>query len=632
MFCNKCGAGNADNAEFCSGCGAGLQVESVGVKRTVVPRAPGPSVADSVGAMPTMAPEMGEKDVLRGKYEIQRELGRGGMGIVYLAHDRDLPDTSPAHRVAIKMLPPTLGRDQRWMTQLTREFDTAFVLRGDHVVRVFSFAKDDRTGSPFIVMEYVDGTSLDAILVSKGKLSEEDTITLAQALARGLHEAHERGLVHRDFKPGNVLVPYAGGFGAAKVADFGLARTVQSGMSQMTGQAGQSGTLMYNSPEQFRGSRRLDARSDQYSLGAALYECLAGYPLVNPEGDIGWQVTREEPEPIEGVSEGYTAALRRALAKAPADRFGSVIEFVDSLRNEEPIAVPAAPDPEQEPKPAAAPREKPTASKESSMVAPAGWTSETRRVSVATPEGGQEREIGYYRNSLGMEFVLIPSGEFMMGSPDDEEGRFGNEGRVHKVRITKPFFLGAYEVTQAQWQAVMGNNPSDFRGNDRPVEEVSWNDCQEFVSKLCAKEGAARKSYRLPTEAEWEYACRAGSRTRFYGGDDDSDLGKIGWYGGNSGGETHDVGQKAPNAFGLYDMSGNVWEWCQDWFDSGYYGKSSRADPKGPGSAGYRVLRGGSWVNNSRDCRSAVRDGDGPASAYNLSGFRVVVVSSSPEE
>jgi formylglycine-generating enzyme required for sulfatase activity len=194
------------------------------------------------------------------------------------------------------------------------------------------------------------------------------------------------------------------------------------------------------------------------------------------------------------------------------------------------------------------------------------------------------------RNSIGMEFVLIPAGTFQMGSDDSEA--YNNERPAHTVRITQPFYLGKYEVTQGQWQAVMGSNPSRFTGDpNRPVEQVSWEDVQEFIRRLNAREGGA--TYHLPTEAEWEYAARAGTTSRWSFGDTARQLGRYGWYEENAGGQTHPVGQLQPNPWGLYDMHGNVWEWVQDWYAEDYYRRGTAVDPAGPSSGSSRVHRGG---------------------------------------
>jgi formylglycine-generating enzyme required for sulfatase activity len=224
-------------------------------------------------------------------------------------------------------------------------------------------------------------------------------------------------------------------------------------------------------------------------------------------------------------------------------------------------------------------------------------------------------------NSIGMKLVLIPAGEFLMGSPDSDGTADDDEKPQHRVRITRPFYLGVTELTQEQYEQVMGSTPSGFQGDPkRPVEKVSWHDAVEFCRRLSQKEG---KEYRLPTEAEWEYACRAGSTTGWCFGDNESELGQYAWYSGNSGRGTHPVGQKKPNAWGLYDMHGNVWEWCADWYGKDYYRTSPLDDPKGPDSGGDRVLRGGSWVSNARSARSASRTTLTPGNRLNLVGFRL---------
>ena len=248
-------------------------------------------------------------------------------------------------------------------------------------------------------------------------------------------------------------------------------------------------------------------------------------------------------------------------------------------------------------------------------------------MTVLTPEGEVEKEITYYRNTIGMEFVRIPAGEFMMGSPEDEAGRFPDEGPQRLVRISRPFYMSKYPVTQAHWEAVMRSNPSLYRrsGPHAPVESVSWHDSQEFINKLSADEGVP---YRLPTEAEWEYAARAGTTTRYYSGDSESDLDAIAWYSANSERRTHAVGEKAPNAFGLYDMSGNVWEWCQDWHARDYYSRAPSVDPQGPAHGTLRVLRGGGWISIPKLCRSANRLPSSQTRSLSLNvGFRVVVTS-----
>lgn len=237
-------------------------------------------------------------------------------------------------------------------------------------------------------------------------------------------------------------------------------------------------------------------------------------------------------------------------------------------------------------------------------------------------------------NSVGMKMRLIPPGEFLMGSSDFDTSAYGEEKPQHLVRITKPFYLNATEVTQQQYECVMGMNPSYFKG-DRlpasyfdgamlPVEQVSWNDAMEFCRKLTASSGeqSVGRVYRLPTEAEWEYACRAGTTTKWSFGDDESALGEHAWCYYSANHTTHPVGQMRPNAWGLFDMHGSVEEWCSDWWVGGY---ASRAvsDPIGPTEGSYRMHRGGSWRLDASRCRSAARAMDSPGYRSNRLGFRV---------
>ena len=245
-------------------------------------------------------------------------------------------------------------------------------------------------------------------------------------------------------------------------------------------------------------------------------------------------------------------------------------------------------------------------------------------------------------NSIGMEFVLIPAGTFLMGSDDGDAAARNDEKPRRRVAISKPFYLSRYEVTQEQWEKLMGSDPYSlartygsrwdtllerpgrFRGPRNPAT-VSWNDAQAFVARLNEREGHGR--YRLPTEAEWEYAARAGSTTRYGFGDDAGMLGRYAWYGEDfENGSTHPVGQKEPNAWGLHDMHGNVWEWVWDWYDARYYAHSPAADPTGPQSGSRHVVRGGSWHETADDWRSAFRRAYPPDYRGISIGFRPVLV------
>ena len=231
---------------------------------------------------------------------------------------------------------------------------------------------------------------------------------------------------------------------------------------------------------------------------------------------------------------------------------------------------------------------------------------------------------GTLRTFAGIDFVYCPPGTFMMGATANEQDSDSSEKPQHQVTLTQGFWMSKYEVTQAQWRAVTGTSPSHFTGDNRPVEMVSWNDIAAsggFIEKLNTNNPG--NGFRLPTEAEWEYACRAGTTTRFYWGDDPSysQIGNYAWYVDNSGSQTHDVGGKSPNAWGLYDMSGNVWDWCQDWWGS--YAAGAVLDPQGASTGSGRVVRGGNW-SDGNICRSALRSLAGPDNRYPNAGFRLV--------
>jgi formylglycine-generating enzyme required for sulfatase activity len=231
-----------------------------------------------------------------------------------------------------------------------------------------------------------------------------------------------------------------------------------------------------------------------------------------------------------------------------------------------------------------------------------------------------------FTNSMGMKFVWIPPGSFMMGSPKEEKERRDDETQ-HKVTLTKGFYMGVFIVTQEQWQAIMGNNPSNFKGEKNlPVEQVSWEDCQEFIKKVRDMD---KKPYRLPSEAEWEYACRAGTKTPFWFGDtistDQANYNGNFTLGNGKKGKhrekTTPVGSFPANAWGLCDMQGNVWQWCQDCY--GDYPQIGMVDPQGPAVGKYRVMRGGAWLYHPLCCRSAFRSCFEPSVRDSTSSFRL---------
>jgi formylglycine-generating enzyme required for sulfatase activity len=257
-----------------------------------------------------------------------------------------------------------------------------------------------------------------------------------------------------------------------------------------------------------------------------------------------------------------------------------------------------------------------------------GRESPIQPVSGGAVASNYEAAFAENLNGVKLEMLRVPGGSFLMGSPDSEEGHNEDEGPQHQVTVPD-FYIGKYEVTQTQWKAVMGanNNPSSFKGDDLPVEQVSWNDAKAFCEKLSRM---TNRPYRLPSEAEWEYACRARTTGAYAG-----NLDAMAWYVDNADYKTHPVGQKQANAFGLYDMHGNVWEWCEDIYHESYGGK--HGNPPADGSAwlvggvpNFRSLRGGAWGNGSRIVRSATRSGSPVGERYFKFGFRVAVSTRTP--
>jgi formylglycine-generating enzyme required for sulfatase activity len=453
---------------------------------------------------------------------------------------------------------------------------------------------------PYLVMELLRGEDLSSHIRTKGPLGEAEVRTIALHVIDALLHAHGHGIVHRDIKPSNLyLLPS----GTVKVLDFGLARSSGDQTLSLTG-AG-LGTADYVAPEQADDATLADARSDQYSLGATIIHLLtARIPRLIRERELPGR---------------WRDLLFRMTEQSPAERYQSLIDVRLALLDIDLDDLCSCPVQANSAGPGTDWPLQPTASKVqkfSRQPSVDSWadvlvsTVDTKVVtdhSVAKGIASTSLPWRVRERVSGIEMVLVPAGTYVRGAKDDQEAT-SLEVPPHIVTISSAFYIGVYEVTQHEWSTLMGSNPSSARGSLQPVDSVSWEDTQKFL--------AATRGLRLPTEAEWEYACRAGTTEPRYG-----NLDAIAWYDLNSGQAPHPVGGKLPNAFGLYDMLGNVWEWCSDWYEA--YELDPQVDPKGPPVGGQKVCRGGSWYRGGRACRSSSWLSFHPSTRLNLLGFRV---------
>jgi formylglycine-generating enzyme required for sulfatase activity len=615
-------------------------------------------------------------------------------------------------------------KDEQTVERFRREVEAAAKLSHPNIVTAHDAEQAGDTH--FLVMEFVEGISLAELVAKQGPLPVPQACGCIRQAALGLQHAHERGMVHRDVKPQNLMltpaspIASAPGGGIVKLLDFGLARFVSETpqANALTRENAVMGTPVYMAPEQACDAHAAGIRADIYSLGCTTYFLLTGDPPFAGATAIEYLAKHltQEPTPIETlrpeVPTEVAAIVRKMMAKKPEERYQTPAEVAQALEpfaeksgdsatwpgatvptnlaaDHQPLALATIDDPDRmkvqpghkrrrlflvalglagvllssvgllvltaSSKPqttgAVAAVSPSGANKQSSVTSTTG-SQETRATLPSGPSPKFEPLPGkeYITNSIGMRLVKVPAGKFMMGSPRDENQRQTDEDQ-HEAEITRPFYLGIFTVTQEQYEKVMKSTPSWFsatglgtakvKGMDTrhfPVETVGWFEANDFCGKLSAftEEKKSGRSYRLPTETEWEYSCRGGATTYspfHFGNTLTSDLAN---FNGNSPypdtakkgawlERPTTVGSYKPNGFGLYDMHGNVWQWCADWY--GPYDPSKRKDPTGPDNGTARVLRGGNWSSVGRYCRSAHRYRSDPGYRTNLYfAFRVVCV------
>ena len=494
-----------------------------------------------------------------------------------------------------------------------------------HVNEVF-----EANNTVYYVMEYLDAGSLRDYVRKQGALSEQEALAIMVPIMQAVEYLHLHKMSHLDVKPDNVMLKEDPETGETipVLIDFGLSKHYDKN-GKPTSTVRVSGFSDGYAPvEQYTGIYFFTPQADVYALAATLYYALVGKDPVIASEQTEEKILKNLPK---GISDSVKKTILSSMKMQKEERCPSVsimladlsASSVENAQNEQNENLTKKSNETQV--------IKKTYKKHSMRIAwsVAGiiglvavvWMAIMvfRDISDKSQSFNEELAIPVNSN-VYVELVKVEAGSFNMGATSEMENPDEEDKTVHRVTLTNNYYIGKYEVTQALWKTVMGSNPSCFKGDDLPVERVSWNDCQDFISKLNAMTG---KRFRLPTEAEWEYAARGGKKSRGYQYSGSNTLGDVAWYGDNSGSKTHAVGTKQPNELGIYDMAGNVDEWCQDWYDS--YSSSPQTNPTGAASGSYRVCRGGDWFFSAWECCTSCRNSSAPGYRFNYQGLRLVL-------
>jgi formylglycine-generating enzyme required for sulfatase activity len=543
-----------------------------------------------------------------GRFLIEQVLGGGGFGVAYRARDR-----KSNQQVVIKTL-NQYQQNQPGFDELQEKFvNEAMTLKGlshPHIVKVYELIEEG--GLWGMVMEYLDGQELADYVLERGKLTEAEALGYIEQVGKSLIYTHQQQVIHRDIKPHNIMLRK--GNREAVLIDFGLARGFIDGKTLTMTNAK---TPAYAPIEQYESQGHFGAYTDVYALAATLYHLLTGTPPL-PSNYRQLNYPLSPPSSLNpDLSQVVSAGIMRGMELHRQARPQTIEEFLQLLGLGTPAILSIQSPPISKPQPAVASTPSPATNlPKLSKIQFTSVKLNNQGKIIDQPAGSAEIFIENLGKGVELTMVRIPGGKFLMGSPESEKERQENESPQHQVSVAE-FYLGQTPVTQAQYQAIMGNNPSQFQGNDKlPVEQLTWLEAMDFCQKLSQKTG---RIYRLPSEAEWEYAARAGTTTPFTFGetitpevvnyDGNYSYGKAAK--GEYRGKTTPVGTFPPNLFGLYDVHGNVWEWCLDEWVYNYKGAPTDGSARGDiilrKENKIRLLRGGSWYSYPRNCRSASR-------------------------